>query len=238
MANFPRVKPLGWSLFDILASALMNQLDIDHSKSVNGDDGGTWGGPVIFTNATLSGTSTVNTSGDITTSGTILAPTINGNTITASLDLVAGDSLKAFTVMGNKTQPQAVFTASYDVNATLGVVGALDFTANDTFDLTLTDGSGAGTVAQLGSLTIAACTNANTDKEVKKGAKIVIRIHTTQPAGAQTTDGATWPASFAFASQADKAINLLPGQFSYYELELEQVGTPAAPSFLASVRRW
>lgn len=39
MANFLRVKPLGWGLFDVLASALMNALDIDHTKAVNGDEG-------------------------------------------------------------------------------------------------------------------------------------------------------------------------------------------------------
>lgn len=238
MANFTRVKPLGWALFDLLASALMNQLDIDHAKSINGDDGGTWGGHVILTDALLSGTSEINTTADIATTTQVLAPLVACNNLLAALDVTAGDSLIGFTSLAHKVQPRDVFTQTYDVNATAGVVGALDFCANDTFELTLTDGSGAGTVAQLGSLTIAAVTNANTDKEVKKGAKITIRVKTTQPAGAQTADGATFPASFVFKSEADKAICLLPGQHSWCEWELEQVGTPAAPSFLVSIRRF
>lgn len=42
MANIPRVKPAGWAVNEILTSAQANQLDIDHAKAVNGDDGGTW----------------------------------------------------------------------------------------------------------------------------------------------------------------------------------------------------
>lgn len=39
MANFARVKALGWSLYDLLASALMNKLDDDHTKAPNFDEG-------------------------------------------------------------------------------------------------------------------------------------------------------------------------------------------------------
>ncbi len=63
MANFTRVRPLGWNLYDLLASALMNALDTDHAKAINGDDGSShapgtqiviagagmaFGGPVAF----------------------------------------------------------------------------------------------------------------------------------------------------------------------------------------------
>lgn len=48
MANFPRVKPAGWGLNAKLTSAEANQLDIDHSKSVNGDDGGTYAGALTW----------------------------------------------------------------------------------------------------------------------------------------------------------------------------------------------
>lgn len=39
MANFTRVKPAGWSLNEILTSAQQNQLDIDHTKAPNFDEG-------------------------------------------------------------------------------------------------------------------------------------------------------------------------------------------------------
>lgn len=82
MANFTRVKPPGWGFKVKLLSAEANQLDINMTKAVNGDEGGTWGGPVILTGATLSGTSNVNTSGSIITSTGII-----GNTITAVTSL-------------------------------------------------------------------------------------------------------------------------------------------------------
>ena len=39
--SFPRVKSAGWAFGEILTSAQMNQLDIDHSNSVDGGAGGT-----------------------------------------------------------------------------------------------------------------------------------------------------------------------------------------------------
>lgn len=49
MANFPRVNPAGWGVNADFLSAEANQLDIDHAKSVNGDDGGTYAGDLIWT---------------------------------------------------------------------------------------------------------------------------------------------------------------------------------------------
>ena len=46
MANFTRVKPSGWATNEILTSAQMNSLDIDHAKAINGDDGSIHGGDV------------------------------------------------------------------------------------------------------------------------------------------------------------------------------------------------
>lgn len=54
MADFARVKPAGWGTNVLLASAEMNQLDIDHAKAPNAVDGGgpypgdiTWSGKHI-----------------------------------------------------------------------------------------------------------------------------------------------------------------------------------------------
>lgn len=49
MANFVRVKPAGWALNEILTSAQMNALDIDHAASVNGDGGGGYVGALNWT---------------------------------------------------------------------------------------------------------------------------------------------------------------------------------------------
>lgn len=42
MAHFDRVKPGGWVLNEVLDQALMNELDTNVSKALNGDEGGTW----------------------------------------------------------------------------------------------------------------------------------------------------------------------------------------------------
>ena len=42
MAHFDRVKPGGWVLNEVLDHALMNDLDTNMSKALNGDEGGTW----------------------------------------------------------------------------------------------------------------------------------------------------------------------------------------------------
>lgn len=48
MANFVRVKPAGYSTNDPITSAELNQLDTDHVKAVNGDEGGSYAGDVIW----------------------------------------------------------------------------------------------------------------------------------------------------------------------------------------------
>lgn len=49
MSNFTRVNPGGWSTNSPFSSAQGNQLDIDHAKSVNGDDGGSYAGALTWT---------------------------------------------------------------------------------------------------------------------------------------------------------------------------------------------
>ena len=40
--TFTRVNPLGWALFEVLTSAQMNQLDIDHADAIDGAGGGVY----------------------------------------------------------------------------------------------------------------------------------------------------------------------------------------------------
>lgn len=65
MANFTRVKPAGWALNEILTSAQMNALDIDHVSAVNGDGGSSHVGDVTLNSITLTATATVGTTADI-----------------------------------------------------------------------------------------------------------------------------------------------------------------------------
>lgn len=51
MANFPRVKPAGYAQGDPITPAEINQLDSDHAKSVNGDEGGTYAGAQVWNGA-------------------------------------------------------------------------------------------------------------------------------------------------------------------------------------------
>lgn len=48
MANFTRVNMGGWAFGEIITSAQLNQLDTDHAKAVNGDEGGEYDGNQVW----------------------------------------------------------------------------------------------------------------------------------------------------------------------------------------------
>ncbi len=50
--SFSRSNPLGWALYEVLTSAQMNALDIDHANAIDGADGGTYtpGSPLNINN--------------------------------------------------------------------------------------------------------------------------------------------------------------------------------------------
>jgi len=88
MPHFVRVQPAGWVLNQVLTSAEANALDIDHFKSVNGDDGGAWvpgakielGGAGVELTAVVGAASNVQlASRDITRHQSMLGDSISAN---------------------------------------------------------------------------------------------------------------------------------------------------------------
>jgi hypothetical protein len=63
MANFTKVYPAGFPFEGQIPSSFLSTLDERVAKCVNGDDGGTWGGAVIFTACQMNGTSSADTTG-------------------------------------------------------------------------------------------------------------------------------------------------------------------------------
>lgn len=230
MANFTRVKPLGWSLFDILASTAMNLLDIDHAKSVNGDDGGSWAGPVELTDGRLHGTSVVNTSGQITTTATVTGNVVHATTnVTAAQDVVADSAVKADVGLFDRTQPRAAQEQSVDC-AGGGSTVELDLVSFSHHVVSLSDGSGPSETAILSEVTLVTATG-DADLQLKRGARFTITFKATQAGGMgiafdafpATVEGLRNSDLVGFRSSATESITI----------ELEQIGTPGAPRLKA-----
>lgn len=70
MSNFIRVKPTGYTLNSKVTSAELTQLDIDHAKAINGDEGSTHtpANPVVINGAGIE-TTDLTTTGKTTLSG-------------------------------------------------------------------------------------------------------------------------------------------------------------------------
>ncbi len=212
MSNFPRVKALGWALFDLLESALMNQLDTNVSKAVNGDDGSVHDGDVTL--------------GSVTTHRDV----VSERDITAVGDITATSSLKGSVAMAEKIQPRAIYTVSVDCSVGSPTV-ALNLTLYDTFVVTLVEPSSVLLTAVLASITFTTAA-ADTDHEIKPGARfsITIKANASQTGGCGMSVGA-FPASVKGLTASDE----LGCRFSADDSTtyvLEQVGTAGAPSFL------
>jgi len=232
VANFTRVKPLGWGLFDILASALMNAIDINLSKAVNGDEGGTWAGPVTLTNGRLTGTSFVNTSGQVTTTGAVTGATVNSTGDTnVGADLIAASAVKSPIALVDKLGPRTI--SEQTVDSELGAAPVtLDLTSYQTFIVNCAVGgpSGADEVAILGTITLTTATG-DADREVKKGATWKLIVRANGHASGCRISSTAWPASIVGLEPSDKRG---PGGQNGDDLVtyvFEQVGTPGVPKF-------
>lgn len=103
---FTKVKPGGWAVNEKLTSAQMNQLDTDHEKSVNGVDGDTITGAILF-------------DADITMNASDI--NVNGGTLT--VDAGAIDTVNGATVTLDDTTMQANANCTVDFLGDVGVTG-------------------------------------------------------------------------------------------------------------------
>jgi hypothetical protein len=65
------VNPLGWGPKDPITSGQMNGIDQRLVRAVDGVQGGSYSGPVNLTAATLTGTSSINTTGSVQSKGLV-----------------------------------------------------------------------------------------------------------------------------------------------------------------------
>ena len=218
MANFTRVKALGWALYDLLESALMNQLDTNVSKAVNGDDGSVHDGDVelgsLVTHRDVDSQGDVNADGDVTAVG----------------DVIATSSLKGSVSMAEKVQPRSIYTVSVDCSVGSPTV-ALNLTLYDTFVVTLIEPSSVLLTAVLSSITFTTAA-ADTDHELKPGARfsITVKANAAQTGGCGMAVGA-FPSSVKGLTASDELGCRYDANDSTTYV-LEQVGTAGTPSFL------
>lgn len=99
MANFTRAKPAGYGGNDPIASAEIEQIDAEHAKAVNGDEGGTYAGDLVWTGDHEH-------QGETTFTGEVQQLTIDNGMPThvgASGEIVRTYAAKDQTVPGNAT---------------------------------------------------------------------------------------------------------------------------------------
>src|SRR5678815_4669345 len=187
----------------------MNALDINVSKAVNGDDGGTWDGPVKFSDLEILDTGTGKLYGDgkIEMDGSIA-------------------STKA--ILGRKYQPDATGLVTVDSGVTDNFT--IDLSISDTFFVTL----GPAGAATAGNITLSAPTT-DPATEVKKGA--LIRIFWASAGGAaEFRTNSVFDSKLKFESDDDKFL-LINSSADVTLWELENVGTAATPKFAVRITR-
>lgn len=191
MAHFTRVKPLGWGTGEKLSSSNMNTLDTNVSKSINGDDGGTWAptdkiivqgnGVQIESSLTLPDGSSTLISGAATV---IIKDTVSTRCIdTATVAFEDSTQLQMKETSTIALTNTATITCASGTAINLSGTASMGFsgTATCTFatGTTLTCNSGSN-INLHGTTTIAGTVNATSASTVKlQGRKALLRTRVT-----------------------------------------------------------
>jgi hypothetical protein len=164
--NFTRVNPGGWTNdISTITQDQLNGLDIDHAKSINGDDGGTWTptDPIAIEGAGLYVTVA---EFDGTLSQTSLSTwTLEGTTVIESLLNVAS---------GGKIDCLSGGLVEISIGANLDVLGIATIKTTGTLDI-----EGNQTVASTGAITVESggviTVEGGADITVETGAEVTIQ---------------------------------------------------------------
>lgn len=160
MAHFTRVKALGWAIGEELLSALMNQLDSNVEKAINGDDGGTWApaAPIVLDGAGLQIDSVLSVStGGALTIETGASVVIEGNATVRVENTVATRYIDSTTVTFEDTaqlRMQETSTIAFSGTSTCTYATGTSCTFNTGSTLALA-GSAAMTVSGTATCTFA-----------------------------------------------------------------------------------
>lgn len=189
MAHFTRVKALGWAVGEKLLSSLMNQLDTNVSKAVNGDDGGTWAptDPIIFQGDGLQIDTVLNIS--------------NGASI-EMLDASEINLLGASAINLSGTNAAIVVSG---VASGIGLINSAVLTLDDTAEISLTGssslqvGTGCSFDAIAGSAaSFAGSVTLGTGVEIEFNAP---RSYEASVKGVQGFDATEWSSSLGYVNQ-------------------------------------
>ena len=248
--TFPLVWTSGVANGQTIPGSEFEQLDEDHSKSINGVDGDTVNGHIEFTDVELTGTSSINCTGNIVTTGDITCEALNVD------DVVIGTSLSVPGFLANtitcqyvnstistawRHQPENVGTQSIDCST--GTVLALNFLQYDHWIITLSDSSDPTTCAILTTVaTLVDTSGGFPEVRVKPGAEysITFKAAAGQIGGIGLSTG-VFPARFRGLSAADLLgprtgqVTETDGDEDWIRIDLINTGTTTAPIYSCSV---
>lgn len=254
--TFPLVFPSGVADGQTIFADEYEQLDVDHSKAINGVDGDVAAGALEFSDCDLTGTSSINISGAIETSADVTAENlyigqdafvdgnleVHGNELIVNNDLSVGVSAFAPYLFTRRIIPISGGTQTIDTST--AAVLALDFTQHRDWLITLNNGADPTLPAVLATTTTLVDTHADSWREVPPKMKFTI----TFIAGAAQVGGiglsptaAVFPASFHGITKADRvgprsgANGVGGGTNDWMRVELENVGTTGTPRYACSM---
>lgn len=246
--TFPREYPLGVPAAQVISSQNFENWDIRISKAVDGVDGGAYSGAVELTNALLSGTSAVNTDGNIATTGDVECANVIVSQTASIEDMSATNALvdiaQIETCSVERMTCKTAGTQAIDTSS--ATVLALNFITRDTWIITLTNVSDPTAPAILSTVATLVDTDANADLRVKTGSKLSVLFiaGATQTGGIGISHTATvLPSSFRGLTKSDLIgprgcgpISIgtargLGGEHDWMRLDLVNVGTPTVPKY-------
>lgn len=258
--TFPLVFPSGVADGQTIFADEYEQLDVDHSKAINGVDGDVAAGALEFSDCDLTGTSSINISGPIETTDDVTAENVTatatlntdelfasgaasfGSTVEVSgvltvLDAVVVSSgterIEADRIIVNRVLCESPGTQTIDT-ATATTL-AVNFIADDTWVITLLNGADPTAAAVLSTVGAFTDTNGTAHLQLKPGSKVSILFK----AGAGQVGGIglhpnVFPASVIGLSPAELA-GPQHGANDWMRVDLVNIGTAATPKYSATL---
>lgn len=252
--TFPLVWTSGVANGQVIPGSEFEQLDEDHAKAINGVDGDVAAGALEFSDCDLTGTSSVDITGPITTTQDVSCANlyasqdaevqgnlvVQGNDLQVVNDITVGVSAFIPYLFTRRILPISGGTQTIDTST--GTVLALDFTQHRDWLITLNNGAASTQPAVLATVATLVDTHADSWRKVEPKMKFTI----TFVAGAAQAGGiglstGVLPASFHGLTVADLvgprsgAATGTGGANDWMRIELENIGTAGTPRYACSM---
>ncbi len=258
--TFARIWPAGVAAAQVIEPIELETLDIDHSKAINGVDGDIAAGALELSDCDLTGTSSIDITGDIHTTGFVDTDAnlyvgqdadITGNLEVHGNDLIVDQSLTVtgsanirYMYMRRIIPDLSGVGGVQTIDTSTATVLALDFTAYTDWLITLNNGADPALPAVLATIATLVDTHVDSERTSPPTTKFTITFR----AGAAQTGGigispsvAVFPASFHGLTKADLvgprsgANGVGGGTNDWMRIELENIGTTGTPRYSCSV---